>query len=172
MPQTDNGGMNEPPVDGPQDGPVDTPPQEPGMESGDVDGQGMVGDGGQGDMMDSEPGMEGNGDQDMMGGDEFGPQDGGVEDDSTMSIINQLSDTDKKAVRAYAQSMLDRDETPNNDMMQESFIFTKKQLDDIHEVLMTTLDTDTDNDINKVNKKTNHKLTKRTSPFDSPRCRA
>lgn len=46
-----------------------------------------------------DPGMEG-GDMGMEGG-----------DDSTASIIDQLSDDDKEAVRNYAKSLLNRDET-------------------------------------------------------------
>jgi hypothetical protein len=62
--------------------------------------------------------------------------------DSTMEIINQLSDKDKKTVEAYAESLLSKDENQTNDNeeetlpdglnmeqpMNESFIFTKKQL--------------------------------------------
>lgn len=63
-------------------------------------------------------------------------------DDSTMSIINQLSDEDRESVRAYAESMLDKNggteenepEIPDTEeeMPQENFQesrrFTKKQL--------------------------------------------
>lgn len=77
-------------------------------------------------------------------------QDNGMEDmpqenpvvDSTMEIINQLSDKDVKTVKAYAESLLSSDENQTNDNeeeslpdglnmeqpMNESFIFTKKQL--------------------------------------------
>jgi len=72
-------------------------------------------------------------------------------DDSTMSIINQLSDTDREAVRAYAESMLNRDETQDTPMdnmeepvtpMQEgkSVIFTKKQLREMNENFGPTAD--------------------------------
>lgn len=54
-------------------------------------------------MPSEDPGMEGD---DMgMGG---GESEGG--DDSTSSIIDQLSDDDKEAVRNYAKSLLSRDE--------------------------------------------------------------
>ena len=73
-------------------------------------------------------------------------QDNGMEEnpvvDSTMEIINQLSDKDVKTVKAYAESLLSSDENQTNDNeeeslpdglnmeqpMNESFIFTKKQL--------------------------------------------
>lgn len=52
----------------------------------------------------------------MIGGEEGvegteAPVEGG--DDSTASIIDQLSDEDKEAVRNYAKSLLNRDETPD-----------------------------------------------------------
>jgi hypothetical protein len=119
--------------------------------------------------MDGMPGDDKGGD---MAPDDMGemPEDGqepmSGDDDSTMGIINRLSDTDKKAVRAYAESMLDRDESQNaNNEMYESFIFTKGQLDKIHEVLLTT-DDKQDEPINKTNKKIKKGNTK--SPFDSP----
>lgn len=57
--------------------------------------------------------------------------------DSTMDIINQLSDEDKESVRAYAESMLDKndntdsmgdEEMPEMPTQQEGKCFTKKQL--------------------------------------------
>lgn len=52
----------------------------------------------------ADPGMEG------------GAEDG-IADDSTASIIDQLSDEDKEAVRNYAESLLNRDEAaPSDDM--------------------------------------------------------
>ena len=48
----------------------------------------------------------------------------------------------------------------------ESFIFTKGQLDDIHEVLMANDDNEKKDPIDKVNKKMKKGNTK--SPFDSP----
>lgn len=64
------------------------------------------------------------------------------DDDSTMSIINQLSDEDRESVRAYAESMLnknggtkenepeipDTEEEMPQENFQESRRFTKKQL--------------------------------------------
>ena len=45
-----------------------------------------------------------------MGGEDMGGEAAGPEDDSTASIIDQLSDDDKEAVRNYAESLLNRDE--------------------------------------------------------------
>jgi len=63
------------------------------------------------------------------------------DDDSTMSIINQLSDEDRESVRAYAESMLNKSEGENEETPevpetedipqmnpQEGKRFTKKQL--------------------------------------------
>ena len=60
---------------------------------------------------DPNAGMPAEGDPSMEGGDmgmEGGETEGG--DDSTASIIDQLSDDDKEAVRNYAKSLLNRDE--------------------------------------------------------------
>lgn len=51
------------------------------------------------------------GDPNAMEGDEAPMSDQEESGDSTMDIINQLSPTDREAVRAYAESMLSRDET-------------------------------------------------------------
>lgn len=70
-----------------------------------------------------------------------------MENDSTMKIISQLSDKDKKTVEAYAESLLkdDEDDKQNDESdmsmdninmeqpVNESFIFTKKQLSTIME---------------------------------------
>ena len=45
------------------------------------------------------------------------PEGGEEGGDSTIDIINQLSPTDREAVRAYAESMLARDETNGEDEM-------------------------------------------------------
>ena len=101
---------------------------------------------GMGPNMGSDPnmGMDPNmgGDQ-MMGGEDPNAMDTNTEGgDDTMSIINKLTDTDKEAVRKYAQSMIARDETQQDgDMgmdgeqqqMMEQVIFTKKQLNTIKE---------------------------------------
>lgn len=56
-----------------------------------------------------DPAMEG-GDMGMEGGEAEGG------DDSTASIIDQLSDEDKEAVRNYAKSLLNRDEANPGEM--------------------------------------------------------
>ena len=98
------------------------------------------------------------------GGEEMPPMDAPAEaapegegDDSTMGIINQLSPKDKEAVRAYAESMLARDEQQNGEAgsapeepmppmdgemppmdgqapVSETVIFKKKQLDKVNEI--------------------------------------
>ena len=76
-------------------------------------------------------------DPNAMGGDPNA--DGGDGSDDTTSIINQLSDTDKEAVRSYAKSMLNKSDSQQengdagNQPMMESVIFTKKQLNKIQE---------------------------------------
>ena len=76
-------------------------------------------------------------DPNAMGGDPSA--DGGDGSDDTTSIINQLSDTDKEAVRSYAKSMLNKSDSQQengdagNQPMMEQVIFTKKQLNKIQE---------------------------------------
>lgn len=175
------------------------PPMEPPMDNnapmGDapMDGEAPVDNAPMGDMpqdnggapMDNAP-MDG-GEAPM--GDEP-PMEGGEEgDDSTMSIINQLSDTDKEAVRAYAKSMLNRDESQNNGEdngeeevppmdasmgqnndgapMMECVIFTKKQLRKINENFGPTSD-----ELEKDKKPLEKKKSKQVglkSPFSAPR---
>jgi hypothetical protein len=103
-----------------------------------------------------------------------------TEVDSTMEIINKLSEKDKKAVEAYAESLLSTDETNTNDEtdeqipdgldmeqpVNESFIFTKKQLSKLMENFGPTND--------ELEKKENNtskmkKNTVRNSPFNSPK---
>ena len=77
------------------------------------------------------------GDPNAIGGDPSA--DGGDGSDDTTSIINQLSDTDKEAVRSYAKSMLNKSDSQQengdagNQPMMESVVFTKKQLNKIQE---------------------------------------
>ena len=99
---------------------------------------------------------------------------GGTGDD-TASIINQLSDTDREAVRAYAESMLSRDETAGNGQeqqqpMMERVIFTKGQLTKLHEEFGPNRDYlyNGDERINGSTKKTT-KTTSNNSPFNSPK---
>lgn len=105
-------------------GASDVPPSDPMMDGGDPMGGGPdMGEPGMGGPMDGdpnamgEPGMGGPNDGQLdpeMGALGSGPDMGGGPeeegDDSTMSIINQLSPEDREAVRSYAESMLSRDE--------------------------------------------------------------
>jgi hypothetical protein len=116
--------------------------------------------------MGMDPGMEANADN--IGG-----------DDSTMSIINQLSDTDREAVRAYAESMLSRDEESDIDNdgiggdaqapMQETrkVIFTKKQLLEMNENFGPTADELEKTKPEIFSKKTDRK--NNNTPFDKPK---
>ena len=159
-------GGEEPPMDN-QDPMMDDPnmAQDMGGEQPTMDGQDtMMGDPNMApDMGGEQPPM---GDQDPMMGD---PNMGG--DDSTMSIINQLSDEDREAVRAYAESMLSNQngEADNTEPMMESVVFTKKQMDMIFESFGPTED-----EIQKTNKKDglDKKKTQnvsKKSPFNSPK---
>ena len=130
-------------------------------------------------------------DDTAMGGD---PMDGaqpsmddGEGDDSTMSIINQLSDEDREAVRAYAESMLSKSESgqeapagegPMTDdpamggeqsPMMESFIFTKKQLNTLMENFGPTEDELQKQDERKPLPKKKEKTVSNKSPFNSPK---
>lgn len=101
-----------------------------------------------------------------------------LEDDSTMKIISQLSDKDKKTVEAYAESLLsnDKEEENNDEMvpdglnmegpMNETFIFSKKQLNKLMENFGPTND-ELDN-----KKNTSLKIEKnniKNTPFNSPK---
>jgi hypothetical protein len=150
----------------------------------------MGGDPAMGDpMAGGQPPMDG---QDpSMGGDpmagEQPPMEGGEGDDSTMSIINQLSDEDREAVRAYAESMLSRSEggqeSPASEdpmmddpamggeqqPMMESFIFTKKQLKSLMENFGPTEDELQKQDERKPLPKKKEKTVSTKSPFNSPK---
>jgi hypothetical protein len=123
-----------------------------------------------------------------MDGGDMGMGDGetGGGDDSTASIIDQLSDEDKDAVRNYAKSLLNRDETQNQDagmggteepapapapeqsgqgVMME---ITKGRLKKVQQRLHETFRSQED-DVDKTErpqKKVNKNHTR--SPFDSP----
>ena len=108
--------------------------------------------------MGGEPPME---DSSAMGG-----------DDSTTSIINQLSVEDREAVRAYAESMLDKqnnnangEELPmDNAPVMESIIVTKKQLNSI----MENFKINTNNEKEKTLSLKKGKTVSNKSPFNSP----
>ena len=147
--------------------------------------------GGDPNAMDGDPSM-GGGDTNDMGGDPSMDDDpnemGGdpsmdgepsnAENDDTMSIINQLSDTDKEAVRKYAESMLSRDETKSDGEsiemdgeqppMMEQVIFTKKQIKKINENLLQTTDDSDCRDERKPLDKRQSKISKK-SPFSQPK---
>lgn len=142
---------------------------------------------GQGPAMGGDPMM----DDPAMGGDpmagEQPPMEGEEGDDSTMSIINQLSDEDREAVRAYAESMLSKSEggqeapageDPMMDdpamggeqpPMMESFIFTKKQLNTLMENFGPTEDELQKQDERKPLPKKKEKTVSGKSPFNSPK---
>ena len=118
------------------------------------------------------------GDAPEMGGEAPAPEEGG--DDSTISIINQLSPTDREAVRSYAESMLNREEDTASDApegeeaplpddgqapIMESFVFTKGQLKKIHENLLPT---EPEKEKLQKEKKHSNKLSGK-SPFKSPK---
>lgn len=145
------GGETQPPMGGASAAPA---PADP-MAGGDMDN----------DPMANDP---------MAGGDMAGdPMAGDEGDDSTMSIINQLSPEDKEAVRAYAESMLSN--SNNNDAapmggeepVMESVIFTKKQLRTIMEGVGIADDESVVSD-KGLNKKKDKSVSKK-SPFNSPR---
>ena len=108
---------------------------DPSMEGGDTNAMG-----GDPNAMGMDPNMAGGG-QNAMDGDPNamdGNQSGEGSDD-TESIISQLSDADKEAVRSYAKSMLNKNDSQQengnagNQPMMESVVFTKKQLNKIQE---------------------------------------
>ena len=70
-------------------------------------------------MADENPSMDNNNGDDAFNGNDI-PNEDETDDDSTSAIINQLSPTDKEAVRAYAESLLDRSEKDNGEDMDTS----------------------------------------------------
>lgn len=180
------GGESAPaPVDGASNVP---PPADPNLPS---DVSPASEDGGMPPMNAEDPmaggatpedmGAEPMGDAPEMGGEEGAPapEEGG--DDSTVSIINKLSPTDREAVRSYAESMLNRSEDSAGEApegeeaplpddggqgpIMESFIFTKGQLKKIHENLLPT---EPEKEKNQIEKKHSNKLSDK-SPFKSPK---
>ena len=135
---------------------------------------------------DPNAGMPAEGDQSMEDGDmgmEGGEAEGG--DDSTASIIDQLSDDDKEAVRNYAKSLLNRDEAnageapgteepgaapaPDQGGQGVMMEITKGRLKKVQQKLHETFrsqeedEDETDRKQKKVKKNVGKK-----SPFDSP----
>ena len=154
----------------PMDGASPAPNQDPVMGGEDP----MGGDpamGGEDPMMSGQDPMMG-GDPAMGGESPIGDEDG---DDSTTAIINQLSPEDKEAVRAYAESMLNKTENQEGENeepmeseppMMESVIFTKKQLKAINESFRDS--EETRDDKTKLNKKKSQTVSNK-SPFNSPK---
>lgn len=148
----------------PMDGASPAPNQDPMMGGEDpaMGGEAPMGNnpvmGGEDPMMGGDPAMGGEG--------PIGDEDG---DDSTTAIINQLSPEDKEAVRAYAESMLNKTEDQaggNEEPMMESVIFTKKQLKAINESFRDS--EETRDDKTKLNKKKSQTVSNK-SPFNSPK---
>lgn len=134
--------------------PVDAPTEEPIQDNPDMNDPNMTNSGsGMDTSTEPEAGEEGTG-------------------DDTASIINKLSDEDKEAVRAYAESMLNKnggsedapEEEPNNSghPMMEQVIFTKKQLKKINEEFGINND-----ELNKGQEDRNNTLPKKTSKTTS-----
>lgn len=103
------------------------------------------------------------------------PEEGGEQpegdDDSTMALINKLSDEDKESVRAYAQSMLNKSgegegeeaptEAPEVPEVQEGKRFTKKQLREMFGVDKVKDEPKVDN--------MKRKETRKGNPFNPPK---
>ena len=135
---------------------------------------------------DPNAGMPAEGDPGMEG-DEIGIEGSEAEggDDSTASIIDQLSDDDKEAVRNYAKSLLNRDEAnaggealpgmeepaPSPDQAGQSVMMeiTKGRLKKVQQHLSETFrSNDDDKDETDRKQKKVKKNVGKKSPFDSP----
>ena len=187
-----NSGNQQPPMDDASLSPDQGMMNDPNAIGSD---QGMMDDhnamGGDQGMMDDPNAMSGNPnaigeDPNAIGEDPNAIGGEGIGDD-TMSIINQLSDSDREAVRAYAESMLSRDETQgevggeqdggddlpidaNGQPMMENVIFTKNQLKMINEELgLNSQLKNKDDDGKKPLQKKTSNTTSKKSPFNPPR---
>ena len=99
-------------------------------------------------------------------------------DDSTMSIIDQLSDKDRDAVRAYAESLLNRSEAPNegtqgeestNQPIMETLKAKKNEWRRLVENFGPTQDEiSVDSENNKSLAKKSKKSVVQDSPFNAP----
>lgn len=99
--------------------------------------------------MPEDPNMMGDMENEMPMGDEMPMDNSEMGSDETMDIINQLSPKDKEAVKSYAESLISKDESEDNEEevqdvpaqdglnmetpMNETFIFNKKQLNKLME---------------------------------------
>ena len=131
------------------------------------DGSEMMGN--DSEMMGNDSQMMGN-DSEMMGNDSemMGNDSEMMGDDKLSELVGQLSDKDREAVEAYAESLLSKDETnneetpDNNQMpMNETVIFKKEQLNKIFENFGATNDV-----LDKKPKQLSNK--KRNAPSNSP----
>ena len=123
----------------------------------------------------------------MAGGEEMPMTDQEESSDSTMDIINQLNPTDREAVRAYAESMLSRDETqmgaedgmpedqgtpegpaPMMEITKGRLKKIQKRLNEINEVFGDSLTVGNKDETDRRQKKIIGKNRKNKSPFDSP----
>ena len=145
---------------------------DPSMMGGDPNAMG--GDqsmmGGDQNAMGGDPSMMG-GDPNAMGSDPNMMGDSSeAGSDDTMSIINQLSDEDREAVRSYAESMLnnggEQQEDGGAQPMMEQVIFTKKQLNKLQENFGPSQDELMKKNDRKELPKKNSKS--KNSPFNSP----
>ena len=134
-------------------------------------------------MSAGDPGMEG-ADAGMEDPGMEGEAEGGIGDDSTASIIDQLSDEDKEAVRNYAESLLNRDEAATEDAAGEMeepaapapdqgqgvmMEITKGRLKKVQQKLSETFrgNFDGKDETERNQKKVNNDFKKKT-PFDTP----
>lgn len=115
-----------------------------------------------------------------MDADNEQPQDN-AEDDSTMSIINQLSPEDREAVRSYAQSILSKadaktqqehgndNNADNEQPVMESITFKKGQIRKINEIFGMSLGRRNDDVEEKPLQKKRCAQVSQKSPFSSPK---
>lgn len=120
------------------------------------------------DMSQMEPGMP----DDQMPMDNGADMGGNGDVDDIVSLLNKLTDTDKKAAKGYIESMIDREESQNGadsdpqnqEVQTESVSFSKGQLKKIYEQF-GEIGLDRELDARKLEKK--RKVSKK-SPFSSP----
>ena len=120
--------------------------------------------------------MDGNNEMptdDMMGGEPASDE----EDDSTISIVNQLSPDDKEAVRSYAESLLKRSEPSQEEQqederqpMMETMTIKKGDMETLLETIVPSQDElFMTSDKNKpLNKKAKKNISS-NSPFSAPK---
>lgn len=118
------------------------------------------------DMTDNQE-MDGINNEEPVEGDAEENDESEINNDDTASIINKLTPDQREAVRSYAESFLKDEESSENmseeSNISESFIFTKKQLQELNERLGDNHSTDDKQNFAKKEKKIKMK-----SPFNSP----